>query len=110
MKLNKAVDALSALAQESRLSVFLLLIPYEEGMSAGNIAERLNIPSATLSFHLSQLSHAGLIDSRREGRMIFYKVNSKKLKKLTAFLMKGIKKVKSKNLIQETYMSLIAKE
>ena len=87
MKINKAVTALSALAQESRLAIFqLLAASSEEGLSAGVIADTLHIPSATLSFHLSQLSGAGLIDSHRVGRMIFYSANYKKAKKLTNFL------------------------
>lgn len=91
MKLNKAAIALSALAQESRLAIFQLLCPSgEEGLSAGVIAETLNIPSATLSFHLSQLSGAGLINSHRVGRMIFYSVNGKKVKKLASFLTDNI--------------------
>ncbi len=95
MKINKALVALSALAQESRLMVFQLLCASgEEGLSAGVIAEELHIPSATLSFHLSQLSNAGLITSHRVGRMIFYTVNVRKVKKLAAFLTENIAKPK----------------
>ena len=70
MELKQAVAALTALAQESRLRVFRLLVPAgETGLPAGEIAERLDIPPATLTFHLKELSHAGLVESRREGRI-----------------------------------------
>ena len=73
MELNEAVAALAALAQESRLAVFRLLVQRgPRGLAAGQIAERLGIPAPTLSFHLAQLSHAGLVGSRREGRSIIY--------------------------------------
>jgi len=87
LKSSKALSALSALAHESRLDVFLLLSQAgEEGLPAGTIAKNLAIPSTTLSFHLSQLSHAGLVKSRKEGRMVIYTANLKRLKKLVKFL------------------------
>ena len=68
-----AVAALSALAQESRLDVFRLLVSIgREGLPAGQIAERLEIAAPTLSFHLTQLRHAGLIQMRRDGRSLIY--------------------------------------
>jgi DNA-binding transcriptional ArsR family regulator len=73
MKLNTAVIALGALAQETRLRAFRLLVcAGADGLPAGQIAESLDIPPATLSFHLKELSRAGLVDSRREGRSIRY--------------------------------------
>lgn len=93
MKIHKAIAALSALAQESRLTIFRLLVKHgEEGLAAGVIAETLQIPPATLSFHLSQLSSAGLINANRVGRMIFYSANYKKIKRLTSYLMEDIPK------------------
>lgn len=87
MRLDKAVRALSALAQESRLSIFRMLMEEgDAGLSAGVISERLNIPPATLSFHLSQLSGARLLESHKEGRSVIYKANAKKIKKLSKFL------------------------
>lgn len=87
MKPKKVLGALSALAHESRLDIFLLLTQEgENGLPAGTIAERLKIPSATLSFHLSQLSAAGLVKSQKEGRMVIYTANLKRLKKLVKFL------------------------
>ncbi len=84
MKTEKIVSALSALAQESRLAVYLLLLDHEDeqGMAAGDIAEALEVPSTTLSFHLTQLRHAGLVESKKEGRHIFYHANRKKAKKV----------------------------
>ncbi len=89
MKLNKAVNGFAAIAQESRLQIFRLLMEqWPEGVSAGSIAEALNIPATTLSFHLSQLSGAKLIESRKEGRSVIYTVNLKRAKKLAKVLTK----------------------
>ncbi len=68
-----ALAALSALAQESRLDVFRLLVQAgPQGMPAGQIGERLGLPGATLSFHLNQLKQGGLVTFRREGRSLIY--------------------------------------
>jgi DNA-binding transcriptional ArsR family regulator len=68
-----AIAALAALAQESRLDIFRLLVTAgAEGMPAGQIGETLGLPSATLSFHLNQLRHANLVTFRREGRSLIY--------------------------------------
>jgi ArsR family transcriptional regulator len=99
MKTAKAIAALSALAQESRLTIFRLLVKHgDEGLAAGVIAEKLHIPAATLSFHLAQLHAAGLVHSTRIGRMIFYSANYKKIKRLTAYLMEDIPKKTEDNL------------
>jgi ArsR family transcriptional regulator len=87
MELKQAVIALTALAQESRLRVFRLLVPAgEAGMSAGEIAGRLTIPPATLTFHLKELSHAGLVESRRDGRSIVYSLRCQGISELLRFL------------------------
>jgi DNA-binding transcriptional ArsR family regulator len=87
MKTTQAVIALAALAQESRLRVFRLLVPAgEEGLAAGDIAERLDIPPATLTFHLKELSHAGLVESQREGRSIRYSLRVAAIRELLAYL------------------------
>lgn len=87
MKIKQAVIALTALAQESRLGVFRLLVPAgEAGLPAGEIAERLAIPAATLSFHLKELTHAGLIESRREGRSVIYSLRVEGMRELLSFL------------------------
>jgi DNA-binding transcriptional ArsR family regulator len=90
MKIKKAVDALSALAQESRLSVFRLLVKQgPSGLAAGTISAKLGIPAPTLSFHLSQLSRQGLVDSRRKSRSIIYAANYQKIEGLIKFLMEN---------------------
>lgn len=87
MKTIDAVIALAALAQESRLALFRLLVQAgPEGLAAGVISERLDIPGPTLSFHLKALSHAGLIDDRREGRHIYYSANYTRMNGLVGFL------------------------
>ena len=88
MEVKSAIDALAALAQESRLAVFRLLVREgPDGLPAGTIAERLTIPAPTLSFHLNQLSAAGLVISRREGRSIIYAANYAGMRDLLDFLV-----------------------
>jgi ArsR family transcriptional regulator len=88
MELIKAVAALGALAQESRLSIFRLLIEQgEEGMAAGDIAQHIGSPSNTLSSHLGILSRSGLTQSRRAGRSIIYSVHLEGVQRLLAYLM-----------------------
>lgn len=73
MKSKQAVTILSALAQESRLAVYRLLIEHApKGLAASAIAEKLGVPNATLSFHLKELSHAGLVVSEQSGRFVYY--------------------------------------
>ena len=87
MKSHDAIKALSALAHDHRLAVFRLLIKEgTEGLPAGLIAEALGIPPSSLSFHLSQLEHAGLVKSRRDQRRIIYSVDIATTRDLLAFL------------------------
>lgn len=87
MKIGLAVEALAALAQESRLSIFRLLVQTgKEGVAAGVLGEKLGIPPATMSFHLKTLTHAGLIKSRTEGRFVIYSANFAEMDKLIAYL------------------------
>lgn len=73
MQTPQAIAALSALAQESRLAVYRLLVQHApDGLAASAIAEELGLANATLSFHLKELVHAGLITSRQDGRFIYY--------------------------------------
>ncbi|RDS82306.1 ArsR family transcriptional regulator [Dyella monticola] len=73
MQTKQAIMILSALAQESRLAVYRLLIEHApEGLAASVIAEKLGLANATLSFHLKELSHAGLVTSEQDGRFIYY--------------------------------------
>ena len=76
MKSAQVVKALSALAQPTRLAIFRLLVERgPDGMAAGQVAEKLKVSPATLSFHFRTLSHAGLIESRQDGRFIYYAAN-----------------------------------
>jgi DNA-binding transcriptional ArsR family regulator len=87
METNEAVASLSALAQASRLSIFRLLVQAgAEGMAAGSIGEKLDLPPATLSFHLAGLTRAGLARSRQEGRFVIYSADFEGMGRLLAFL------------------------
>lgn len=87
MKIKTAVGALAALAQESRLAVFRLLVQAgKEGLAAGVLGEKLGIPPATLSFHLKTLANAGLVKSRTDGRFVIYSASYTEMDKLIAYL------------------------
>ena len=76
MKTRQTVEKLASLAQETRLSIFRLLVQAgPSGMNAGAIAETLAIAANTLSFHVAHLSRAGMVIARQEGRFIFYSAN-----------------------------------
>lgn len=88
MDINQATAALSALAQESRLEAFRLLVRAgSPGLPAGDIAQALAIPHNTLSTHLAILTRAGLLSSRREGRSIIYSVDFEGTRALLGFLI-----------------------
>ncbi|MGY2488189.1 ArsR/SmtB family transcription factor [Cupriavidus sp. CP313] len=88
MKNENAVAALAALAQDSRLAIFRLLVQAGlDGVSAGRIREALGVPPATLSFHLKELVHAGLIKNTQEGKFVIYRAQFDKMNELIAFLM-----------------------
>lgn len=88
MESTKAIDALGALAQASRLEIFKLLIRAGDGeISAGDIARELDLPPSTLSTHLAILARAGLVRSRRESRTIFYSAELETMTSLMAFLI-----------------------
>lgn len=87
MKIKNAVEALSALAQETRLSIFRLLVQTgKEGMAAGVLGEQLGIPAATLSFHLKELARAKLVKSKAEGRYVIYSASFAEMDRLIAYL------------------------
>lgn len=98
MEILFAVSALSALAQESRLEVFRLLVQAGvDGVPAGKIGEQLELPLSTLSFHLNQLKHAGLVTCRREGRTLFYSANYGAMNALMAYLTENCCQGQPKN-------------
>jgi ArsR family transcriptional regulator, arsenate/arsenite/antimonite-responsive transcriptional repressor len=87
MKSLEVVKALGALAQDSRLAVFRLLVKRgPDGFTPSVISEKLGIAGPTLSFHLKELQNAGLISARREGRCLFYSVRFDRMKGLIGFL------------------------
>jgi ArsR family transcriptional regulator, arsenate/arsenite/antimonite-responsive transcriptional repressor len=87
MESKHAVTALAALAQDSRLQVYRLLVQAgPDGIAATEIAERLGIPANTLSFHLKTLSHADLVQARQAGRFIYYSTNYEQMNALLGFL------------------------
>lgn len=87
METNSAVIALSALAQASRLAVFRALVQAGTlGMAAGKISELTDIPPSSLSFHLKELSHAGLVTSRQDGRFVIYTAQFDAMNALLGFL------------------------
>lgn len=87
MKRPEVIAALGALAQETRLDIFRMLVGAGlDGLPAGEIGDRLGLASPTLSFHLSQLRFAGLVKSRRKSRSIIYTANFDVMNALIGFL------------------------
>jgi ArsR family transcriptional regulator, arsenate/arsenite/antimonite-responsive transcriptional repressor len=87
MHTKQVITALGSLAHDTRLGIFRLLVQRgPEGLPAGLIADRLGVPPATLSFHLTHLMHAGLIEQRRESRSLIYSANFAIMKALVGYL------------------------
>lgn len=87
MKHKKALKILSALAQDTRINIYKLLVQEsKEGLSAGVIAEILHVPPATLSFHLALMTDAELLKSNKKGRTVMYSAKQKVINNLAAFL------------------------
>ena len=87
MKTPDALKALAALAHDTRLAIFRMLVQAGSGgMSVGVIGDKLKLPGATLSFHLKELANASMVDSRQEGRFIFYSANYPQMNTLLAYL------------------------
>lgn len=87
METTQIIAALAALAQESRLAVFRLLVQAgPEGMAASKIAEALDIAPSLLSFHLKELTHASLIIQKKAGRLLIYSVNFETMNGVLSFL------------------------
>ncbi len=87
METSRAIEALAALAQETRLAVFRLLVEAgPEGRSAGSIGDALGLAPATLSFHLAQMARAGLVQPNPQGRFVIYSADFQNMNQLVAFL------------------------
>lgn len=87
MEIITAVASLGALAQNTRLAAYRLLVQTgEEGLCAGDIGARLDIPAATLSFHLKELLRTGLVNSRQDGRRVIYSANFSVMHNLIDYL------------------------
>ncbi len=100
MEVYEALEVFSSLSQETRLKVIKLLIEYgREGAVAGKIAEQLKIPDNTLSFHLSHMSRAGLVTSKKDGRSVTYFANQSLIENLISFLDENccVRETKSKD-------------
>jgi ArsR family transcriptional regulator, arsenate/arsenite/antimonite-responsive transcriptional repressor len=90
LQADTAIQALSALAQEHRLALFRLLVQAgEQGMAAGAIADALGVPNSSLSFHLAQLSRAGLISQERRHRSLIYRADYAAMNALVGYLMEN---------------------
>src|SRR3954471_12168230 len=90
MEMFKAIEAFSSLSQETRLSVFRLLIEFgRDGLIPGKIAEELKIPDNTLSFHLSHMSRARLVTSKKNGRSVTYFANTELIENIIDYLKKN---------------------
>jgi DNA-binding transcriptional ArsR family regulator len=89
MDIKEALAAFDSLSQETRLRVFRLLVEYGgPGAPAGALSEALHVPHNTLSFHLSHMSHAGLVLSRRKGRSVIYSANFEFFSELIRYMVK----------------------
>ena len=103
MDKQDAVVAFSALSQETRLRVFRLLVEYgQDGTPAGTLSETLGIPHNTLSFHLSQMSHAKLVLSQREGRSIIYRANFAFFTDLIRYMVKDCCRMEFASIREDT--------
>ncbi len=87
MKADRAVAALGAIAHDHRLAIFRMLVERgPDGLPAGLIADRLDVPPSSLTFHLQQLLHAGLVTQRRLGRQLIYAADYAAMNGLVAYL------------------------
>jgi DNA-binding transcriptional ArsR family regulator len=87
VEIATTLRALAALAQETRLRIFRLLVEHgPDGLPAGSIARSLALPAATLSFHVKELANAGLVSARPQGRQVHYSADFAEMHELVAFL------------------------
>ncbi len=85
--MTEAVQSLAALAHGSRLEIFRLLVQKgPEGLAASDIAQKVGLPNATLSFHIKGLTHAGLVNARQDGRFIYYAADFEAMNELVGYL------------------------
>ena len=87
MEISVAANCLSQLGHETRLSIYQLLVRTgSKGLSVGEISSRLGLASTTLNHHLSNLFRAGLVNKKREGKIVWCTANYDKMDELVAFL------------------------
>jgi DNA-binding transcriptional ArsR family regulator len=87
MNQQDVIAALGALAQDSRLAIYRLLVKRgPEGYAAGEISDLLRIAGPSLSFHLKELAHAGLVTARKDGRFIYYSAHFERMNRLVGYL------------------------
>jgi len=87
MEKKNVINALTALAHETRLDIFRMLVRTgRDGLAAGAVAEALGVPASTLSFHFKELKFAGVVKCRREGRSLIYSANFESMASLVDFL------------------------
>ena len=90
MESAQAIEALAALAQEHRLAVFRLLVQAgADGLPAGQIAEHMEIPNSSLSFHLAQLHRSGLVSQERQHRSLIYRADYSAMNALVSYLLEN---------------------
>lgn len=95
MEISNYVAVLAALAQPSRLAIFRLLVTAgPDGITPGEMAKQLDLPAATLSFHLKELSQVALVDKLKQGRSIRYSANYQTMTQLIAFLSENCCSIK----------------
>jgi ArsR family transcriptional regulator len=99
MKTKSVIVALAALAQDTRLAIFRMLVQTgPDGLAAGQIGDQLGIAPSSLSFHIKELSHAGLVTSRQESRYVIYSVNFTVMNSLMAYLTENCCDLESEKL------------
>lgn len=90
MKFEQAINAFAALAQETRLQAFRMMVEAgASGLPAGIISEELGLPHNSLSFHLAHLTEAGLIEARKDGRKIIYTASFLRIRELIRFMVEN---------------------
>jgi ArsR family transcriptional regulator len=104
MESKTVIRALAALAQESRLAIFRLLVEHgPDGLTVGKIGEALDIAPATLSFHLKELANADLLSARQDGRFIIYSANFAAMNGLLGFLTENCCRVSGQSCTPQCF-------